>query len=133
MKGRLERFEERWEPHFGTAPWWDSICAQFEYVGDWDAPAQQAIEAMVYDLALAAGVDTTASCDCGRVYDAASCVECPACTREQLERDRIAVEEAVMREERRRAEWDAMTPEQRAAQSATMRIYLSGLISRDVQ
>lgn len=133
-----ERFVERWESHFGTRPWWQSICYQYERAGEWDSPAEQAIETMVFELALAEGADPVAACArCGREHRGAACYECAACTNEERARDEANRKAAAEAKAAEKLRWAAMTPAEKAAEDQRTRqhlqIYLGGLIGRDVQ
>lgn len=134
----MSHFQDRWEPHFGTEPWWQSIVHQHDHVGDWDAPASQAVEALVYDLALARGLSVEHACpQCSRLHTGFSCYECAACVLEEAARDKentARVEEV----KQRHAAWRAsLTPAQyeeyERQQQKLVRLYMGGILARDVQ
>ena len=138
----LDDYLNRWKPHFGKEPWWPMHCGLVMGPGhDWEG-AIEAFSQQTYQFAKALGIDTTQVCPyCHQVRDEETTfgegAPCDLCRQQKSwadEADRlIHVERNIARDH-----WlSQLTPEERAFEleraHREMRLYLRGLIARDVQ
>ena len=140
LRGRMmisERFAERWEPLFGNEAWFPPLIDVRETLTDWDGPHGKSLDAVLYQLARARGLSSRYTCaSCGRVSadDDVDSYECGACVREDAELNAENARRSDEARAKREAWYNSLTPEQRDLEYAkAARMFLSGLITRDVQ
>jgi hypothetical protein len=142
----VDDHHRRWGALFAKEPWWDVQCALYEGPGhDWE-DADLAMEQMLYALAKARGLDTQQVClKCHRTVDqvrslplpgTGSYRACEAC-RAQDEWERNTDELIMCEKYRAHVRWyESLPPDERKAydqeSDAAVRIYLDGILTRDV-
>lgn len=133
---------ERWRPIFGQRAWWPVHEQLWEGPGyDWDMPVRRALDQQVYELAKAEGHETHQVCPhCLQIRDEAASFTrhdwCEACS-QQYEWEHLAW--WLLECETRRARIRELELARQfglpviTIDEATIRHYIDGLITRDVQ